>query len=694
MDIQNEILQSNLNQEIINNCTLEQLKIIYGDDISKIFNSLDDLKESSINYFTSEMNELSKEYNIFYSEIYNNIYKNAGKMIKYFKLEEIVNDNEDKEKLEMVLKLNQEKTSTIKNIIATHSKIIETTKENIKFLQKYLNICQNFDKNEIYAFYEKEFDNIARNWLLLKLNLQNLDINKIINESSLDQIFKDFIIRTCKCKTKNLTITIQNPKYYFGEDNKKFVLSPEEEKKRNDKKDNDIKIITDNQNDIIKLKMKNINEADGYFLKITSFTKLKGLLFENVTLKNNNILCLFPYLSKLRIKNCQSLEINIFKNMSTNLRKLYFTKNGFVNYEFRIIIQDYLLKSQSIRDNLEVLSFARNNIAKIDFKQIIKGNELFRALKEIDFRKNKLSLFLFNKASFPSLNFINLCENNFNKEYFNNNEYKNIIILESGSSYLMDKKYREDYYNRLNQTISNNNNLSISYLNISYLPGKFSKKYLTNLAISPSILLNLKKLTLSYNKLTCDILFIFISKIREPIYLKELNLNGNEINDTFFEIFLENNLSSIFPKLRNISLSSNQIGDSKTNVKYKDDIPVKEKNFIKEVYKLRMIYKFISINKNLKKLNITKNPISEIFTVVPEEKKDADINPKYISLDDNKNIIINCFFSFLIKIRNELIENEKDTGRDSFNIKFDCRSNINKNSENYPYSDKPIIFKK
>ena len=49
----------------------------------------------------------------------------------------------------------------------------------------------------------------------------------------------------------------------------------------------------------------------------------------------------------------------------------------------------------------------------------------------------------------------------------------------------------------------------------------------------------------------------------------------------------------------------------------------------------------------------------------------------------------------MIKIRDELIENGKDnTGREGFNIKFDCRSNINKYSENYPYADKPIIFKK
>lgn len=85
--------------------------------------------------------------------------------------------------------------------------------------------------------------------------------------------------------------------------------------------------------------MKNINEADAYFIKSTSFTKMKRLSLENLTLKNYNILYLFPYLTRLRIKSCQSLDIDIFKNMSTNLRKLYLVKNGYVNYEFQSIVQ-------------------------------------------------------------------------------------------------------------------------------------------------------------------------------------------------------------------------------------------------------------------------------------------------------------------------------------------------------------------
>ena len=688
MSIPNENEISDSNQENIKSYPMNQLRIIYGDDIQKVMNSLEEIHSSSINYFSSEISDIKNDYETFYSEINKNINLNAFKLIKYFKLWDILNGAEDEEKRNIILKINEIKLSTIKSIISTHSAIIESIKQNMKSLKAFLSICQTFDKNPIHIYYEKELNNIAKNWLLLKLNLENFNFNKTINESNLDPTFKDFVIKQCQCK--NLSLVVQNPKSYFGDEK----LSAEEEKKRKIRKEADIKTISENQNNIISLKMKNINEADAYFIKSTSFTKMKRLSLENLTLKNYNILYLFPYLTRLRIKSCQSLEIDIFKNMSTNLRKLYLVKNGYVNYEFQSIVQEYLLKSKSIRDNLEVLSFANNNISKIDFTQIISNDmEIFRAMKELDFRKNKLTKFIYNKTIFPSLNFINLCENNFNKDNFD--DCNDVFILKSGNMYLMDSKFREDYYDKLNKTISNDEFASISYLNLSYIPGKISKEYFSKFRIGPSTLMSLKKLVLSYNKLSCETLFNFINNIKEPINLNYLNLNGNELDDTFFEIYLNQNISHIFPKLKHLSLSSNNIGDSKVDIKFKDNIEVKDKQFSKEIYKLRMIYKFIEVNKNLNKINITKNPISDIYTIVPYDKKDADINPMFITKDQDDKIIINGFFSFLIKIRDELLESGDDnTKRVGFNVKFDCRSNINKYSDSYPFSDKPIIFKK
>ena len=150
-----------------------------------------------------------------------------------------------------------------------------------------------------------------------------------------------------------------------------------------------------------------------------------------------------------------------------------------------------------------------------------------------------------------------------------------------------------------------------------------------------------------------------------------------------------------FPKLEHLYLNSNRIGDTNIKVQYKDDIPIdkdnqqeKEKNL---VYKVRLLYKFIEKMQCLSKLTITKNPISELYSVVKGENADKD--PKFVKKDESGKIMINCLFSMLIKIRDELLIGDEKEKRKGFNLKFDCRSNVNRNSENYPYNDKPFVKK-
>ena len=176
--------KNEINTEEVKNYPIEHLQVIYGDEIPKILKSLETLKASSIDYFTTELNKIKNEYENYYTELYKNININASKMIKYFKLEEVLNNGEDLEKKEMVLKINKEKISTIKSILATHDIIIEVIKQDLRVLKKFLNICQNIDKNSVHIFYQKEFDNIARNWLLSKLNFENFNFTKTIDEST------------------------------------------------------------------------------------------------------------------------------------------------------------------------------------------------------------------------------------------------------------------------------------------------------------------------------------------------------------------------------------------------------------------------------------------------------------------------------------------------------------------------------
>ena len=108
-------------------------------------------------------------------------------------------------------------------------------------------------------------------------------------------------------------------------------------------------------------------------------------------------------------------------------------------------------------------------------------------------------------------------------------------------------------------------------------------------------------------------------------------------------------------------MNDNLIGNSCTiNTAELGDKPIQTKeDRISDVYKLRLIYKFIEKNKNLSKLYLTKNPMSEKLQI----SEDLDMNDisALISKDkDNKTIIIDSFYSFLKKINDELLMNREE----------------------------------
>lgn len=665
---------------------------IYGQDIFKVTKSINDLEEKYTNYFKTVYENLSESYKAFNKEINENIYSNANKLIKAFKLDSNKEAESDKEISALLEKYSSEKISLINKIISNHKIILESIQESVKLLQNYLNISKELDKEKpVQDFLFKEFNAIVKNWMFLKFDLEKFNFSKALSNSDIDQNFREFILKICR--GKNFVMNIKLPKINEGDQLRKPTLSPEEDKMRLIKKNEHIRTIAENRVNLVKLKMINVMEVDSYLGRDLQFEKMKNLYLENVSFKNTSLIYQFPYLEKLTIKCCPSFEMAILRNLSTHLSELDLSKNGFVNYEFNEIITNYLVNSQSIRDNLQYLSFANNNITKVELSQLItKPREIFRALKEMDFRKNKIYKFNLNIENFKALKVINCCGNNFNR--FNFEDYKDILVLQGGNSFLLDKDYCSQYYSGLEKTISMNA-YPISYLNLSYIHKSFSISYISKIKMSSASLSNLKKLNLSYNNLSCGCLFAFIENNKSFTNLKSFNLSGNELDDTFFERYLTLEYVSVFPKLKSLSLNSNQIGKSDVNVSYKDNSPIIDKKNEKDINKLRLMYSFIKQNKYLVNLKITKNPISEFYTVVPEKSGNADKNSNYIKRDKEGNIIINCLFSFLVKIKDELLlGGDEKSGRKGFNIRFDCRSNVNRNSDNYPYSDKPIVFKK
>ena len=101
----------------------------------------------------------------------------------------------------------------------------------------------------------------------------------------------------------------------------------------------------------------------------------------------------------------------------------------------------------------------------------------------------------------------------------------------------MDDVSCEEYYINLKNKLSNINNFSFKNLYLSYIPNSYSSSFFDKLKINSALLINLITLDLSYDGLSWEIFFSFICNNKECLYLINLNLIGNELDDIFLKNF-------------------------------------------------------------------------------------------------------------------------------------------------------------
>ena len=208
---------------------------------------------------------------------------------------------------------------------------------------------------------------------------------------------------------------------------------------------------------------------------------------------------------------------------------------------------------------------------------------------------------------------------------------------------------------------------------------------------------------LSHNNINCDTIFNFFEHNKGCLSLKLLNLSYNLLDDSFYEKYLNLKLYNIFTKLKFIKLDSNRFGyynRNKNNSNNMRDLMF-QKNYDNDIHNIKLLYRFIAENKNLVELTMTKNPISRILLVqsIKENAENFSFN-QYLKKDENDDISINCFYSFLWKIKIDLIKkknNVENRGenelRSFFNIKFDCDNRFNIYLEDFDFDKSYIIFK-
>ena len=679
------------------NVSRETLNSIYGDNYDIIKLKLLDTENEAINYLTDTISVLQVKYKNFNTDINTHFRDLTSKITDAFKLnnnqeENAKNSKKDNKEI-LIQKYTKDYIEQLQKIINIHQQIFKNIKNTISIFYNFLDISKFIGKEKpINEFFSKEFKNIIENWLFMQIDLENFDFTKAINESSFDTDLKSLLLNTRK--NKNFIMNISNPTKYMKICKKNFdKLHPDKARKLSLLYEKNKKIMTENHDNLFKLKMRNVFYIDKYFEPDVVYNKIKFLKFDNVTFANQDekqkeFLKNMPSLEKLMINSSNNFDISLLKDLSKSLIKLSLTKNGFVDFEFKNIMENYLVKSEHIRKNLQYLSFSDNYLSNINLNQIVYlPKHSFLSLKELDFKNNKIFQFMIDPNYFPDLKCINCCYNYLTKNSFE--QYEKILTLLSGNIFLSQKQSAENYFKNLSLKL-NTYTITLTYLNLSYVPKEISNDYLNNIIINDSILINLRKLDLSYNNLVCDTIINFFNNNKSCFCLKSLNLSNNLLDASFFEKYLEAGLNKQISKLKYIKLDSNKFGSF-------DDIDESPEKQNEEYIKLiRSLYKFIYENKNLVDLTITKNDLCNNLIVMNIEENANNFNfNDYVVRDKNGKIEIRCFYSFLWKIRIEMNEeNKKDKSeiRPLFNIKFDCRNSINKNSDDFEFNTDYIIF--
>ena len=683
----------------------ETLNSVYGDNYDIIQSNLCEIEKETMNYFTNTINDLNNKYKEFNTNINLHFKDVTFKITDAFKLNNPTENTKNIQRNSLIQKYSNEYIQQLNKVIDMHEEIFTNIKDSIKIFFNFLDITKILNKEKpIQEFLNKEFDNIIQNWLFLKINIEDFDFAKAINEAPIDANFKNFISKICK--DKNFIMDISSPKKYMKKCKNNYdELNLEIKNKINTMMENNKKVMQDNHSNLVKLKMSNIFNVDKFFDKGISYEKMKYLKLDNVIFdeskKGNNFFQNIPNLERLIINRSHNFEINKLKHLSDSLIKLSLSNNGFVDFEFNEIMTKYLVTSESIRKKLQILSFSNNNLSYINISQIVyQPKQSFYALKELDFQRNKIYNFSITPEYFIELKCINCCSNCFTRSYFD--EYKNILTLLSGNTFLTTFNLAQNYFSSLKKKLTDFT-ISLTYLNLSYIPKIISNEYLSNLIINESILINLKKLDLSHNNINCDTIFNFFEHNKGCLSLKLLNLSYNLLDDSFYENYLNLKLYNIFTKLKFINLDSNKFGAYNRNNINNNNIRdmMYQKNYEKDINNIKLLYRFIAENRSLAQLTMTKNPISHILLVksIEENAENFSFN-QYLTKDENDDISINCFYSFLWKIKIDLIK-KKNNGenrdenelRSFFNIKFDCDNRFNIYIEDFDFDKSYITFK-
>ena len=180
-------------KEKLSRATIDKL---YGDEYDKISLLLKDMEKNTKEYFKDIEKKLLEKFKEFNSNLENYFVILSNKLSEAFGFDE---ENIDEETIKLIqnnTKKHFDKIIKMKNI---HEQILDSIKMATSILIKSLDISNSLDKDKpIREFLEKEFTNIVNSWLFVKIDFENFNLTRTINNSNLNNDFKEFIYKVCQ----------------------------------------------------------------------------------------------------------------------------------------------------------------------------------------------------------------------------------------------------------------------------------------------------------------------------------------------------------------------------------------------------------------------------------------------------------------------------------------------------------------
>ena len=506
--------------------------------------------------------------------------------------------------------------------------------------------CIKLLKNEnlkVKILFKMSFQNVKQVQMLqdhelkIKVYVLNEDMNNL-NELNIETI------NINENKKENFEKKIN---IFFLYNCEKLLIDKSEFKIK-DKDNNEIVMINNFQDKPIykKLILKKENENEESINKQRiNFINIKKVKIDNNKQNDLDIVNICPNMENLKI--IQSIynlfefpEKKTFRLLQIKLEGLKLITESFIK-----IISE-LLFNENLRENLEILSFKTNKISEINIIESLiqkfKDNNIdefspfitlnFKNLKELDLGNNLISYFRVDDIKFfPSIKILYLSDNNFVYpiDYDGLKQInKNVILIFAGNYFVLKSLVRNEYIKELIKRVKTVNNYAIKKLIFNYLFGKKNIDLFEEIDLN-NFKENLKYLYLGNCSLTNGIIINFLKNKFKMPKLKKLIINGNQLDDNFFSLYIENELHLILKNLKYLDISNNE------EIEFKN---------------LEIFYKFITSTK-IKELILfhTKfedyilNNIKEIIINSNANKKNNEIINKQIK----KNEEFEKFLKFL-----------------------------------------------